>query len=208
MTESAREEIMIATYEALCEHGYTELTAQAIADHTDKSKSLLFYHYDSKEDLIAAFFDFLLERFDERIDEARGRPPAERLALFVDWFLYSPDDDERTSFHTAMLELRAQAPHNERFQEQLRRSDDRLRAALEEILTAGIESGAFHEHDPVETAALLLAALDGARIRQLTIGRDRYLEQVRSAIASELFEELLTEDGASVLEVAQTSRDE
>ena len=192
--ESARDEIMSATYEALCEHGYTELTAQAIADRTDKSKSLLFYHYDSKEDLVASFFDFLLEQFDDRVEESRDLPPVERLATFVDWFLYDPHDEERTSFHTAMLELRAQAPYNERFQEQLRRSDDALRGTLEEILSAGLETGDFHDHDPEETAGLLIAALDGARIRQLTIGRDAYLDEVRSGIATEIFEELLAED--------------
>ena len=192
--ESARDEIMNATYEALCEHGYTELTAQAIADRTDKSKSLLFYHYDSKEDIVVSFFDFLLEHFDERVEESRDQPPVERLALFVDWFLYDPADDERTSFHTAMLELRAQAPYNDRFQEQLRRSDDALRSALEEILEAGLKSGDFHDHDPKETAPLLIAALDGARIRQLTMDRDAYLEEVRSGIATEIFDELLAED--------------
>jgi len=194
--DSAREEIMTATYEALCEQGYTDLTAQAIADRTDKSKSLLFYHYDSKEDLVASFFDFLLEQFDERVEESRELPPVERLATFVDWFLYDPDDAERTAFHTAMLELRAQAPHNDRFQQQLRRSDDALRKTLEEILRDGLEAGAFHEHDPEATAALLIAALDGARVRQLTLGRDAYLEEVRAGVAAEVFDELLAEDVA------------
>ncbi|MFP8889713.1 TetR/AcrR family transcriptional regulator [Natrialbaceae archaeon A-CW2] len=191
--ETAREAIMTATYEALCEHGYTELTAQAIADRTDKSKSLLFYHYDSKEDLVAAFFDFLLEHFAERVEESRDLAPVERLATYVDWFLYDPDDEERTSFHTAMLELRAQAPYNDRFQEQLRRSDDALRSTLEEILEAGIDSGAFVEHDSTETAALLIAALDGARIRQLTMDRDVYLEEVRAGIIATIVDGLLAE---------------
>ncbi|MCU4751822.1 TetR/AcrR family transcriptional regulator [Halobacteria archaeon AArc-curdl1] len=192
--ETAREAIMTATYEALCEHGYTELTAQAIADRTDKSKSLLFYHYDSKEDLVAAFFDFLLEQFADRVEESRDLPPVERLATYVDWFLYDPDDEERTSFHTAMLELRAQAPYNDRFQEQLRRSDDALRSTLEEILEEGIDSGAFVEHDSTETAALLIAALDGARIRQLTMDRDVYLEEVRAGIIATIVDGLLAED--------------
>lgn len=185
---------MTATYEALCEHGYTDLTAQNIADRTDKSKSLLFYHYDSKEDLVADFIEYLLERFDERVEATRDRPPVERLAAFVDWFLYRPDDDERTSFHTAMLELRTQAPYNERYREQLRKSDDRLRATLEEILETGIETGDFRDHDATEMAALLIAAFDGARIRQLTVGRDAYLEQVRSAAAAELIDDLLVGD--------------
>ena len=191
--ENVREEIMSATYEALCEHGYTDLTAQNIADRTDKSKSLLFYHYDSKEDLVADFVDYLLERYDERVENSRDLPPVERLAAFVDWFLYSPDDEERASFHTALLELRTQAPYNERYRDQLRKSDDKLRETLEEILETGMAEGQFEPHDPNETAALLIAALDGARIRQITIGRDAYLEQVRKGITDTFFAELLAE---------------
>ncbi len=187
---------MRGTYEALCEHGYTELTAQDIADRTDKSKSLLFYHYDSKEDLLADFLEFLFERFDERVAETRDLPPVERLAVFVDWFLYGPGENDRQSFHVAMLELRTQAPYNEEFREKLRKSDDQLREVLEEILRDGLEAGEFREHDPEETAALLIAAFDGARIRQLTIGRDEYLEQVRTATATWVFDDLLAE-GAS-----------
>lgn len=197
MTEpDVRASIMRATYEALCEHGYTELTAQDIADGTDKSKSLLFYHYDSKEDLFADFVEFLLERFDDRVEETRDLPPVERLATFVDWFLYGPDEDDRQSFHTAILELRTQAPYNERYREKLRKSDDQLRDTLEEILREGLESGEFTEHDPEETAALLIAAFDGARIRQLTLDRDGYLEQVRSATVTRVFDDLLAEDVA------------
>ncbi len=187
---------MRATYEALCEHGYTELTAQDIADRTDKSKSLLFYHYDSKEDLLADFVEFLLERFDDRVEETRDLPPVERLATFVDWFLYGPGEDDRQSFHVAMLELRTQAPYNEQYREKLRKSDDQLCDTLEEILREGLESGEFTEHDPEETASLLIATFDGARIRQLTLDRDEYLEQVRSATVTWVFDDLLAEDAS------------
>ena len=194
-----RESIMYATYEALCEHGYTELTAQDIADRTDKSKSSLFYHYDSKEELIADFVEYLLEWLDDRVAETEALPPAERLAIFVDWFLYGTDADERRSFHRAMLELRTQAPFNEVYREKLRKSDDRLRATLESILEDGIEAGQFVDHDTERTAALLIAAIDGARVRQLTLDRDRYLDDVRAAIVARIFDELLAE-GVSIPE--------
>ena len=190
-----REAIMTATYEALCEHGYTDLTAQDIADRTDKSKSLLFYHYDSKEDLVADFLAYLRERFDDRIERARDRSPAIRLATFVDWYLYgSTDDDERRSFHTAMLELRTQAPYNDQYRTELRNVDDHLRETLEGILRDGIEAGEFTDHDPEETAALLIAAIDGARARQLTLDRDEYLGAVRAAIVGRVLDDLLAED--------------
>lgn len=184
---------MAATYDALCDRGYSELTAQAIADRTGKSKSLLFYHYDSIEDLVADFVGYLLERFDERVTENRDRPPVERLAAFVDWFLYGPDDDEQVSFHTAMLELRAQAPYNDRYRERLREGDRRLRETVEEILQTGIDAGDFRAHNPERTAALLIAALDGARVRQLTTGRDAYLAEVREAVLADVLADLLAE---------------
>ncbi|MXV60741.1 TetR family transcriptional regulator [Natronorubrum sp. JWXQ-INN-674] len=184
---------MSATYEALCEEGYSDLTAQAIADRTDRSKSALFYHYDSREELVADFIEYLLEGFESRIAQTRDRPALERLAAFVDWFLADPDDDQ-LAFHTAMLELRAQAPYNEIYREKLRESDDQLRSALEEILRDGIEEGVFRQHEPDETAALLLATFDGARVRQFTLGRNEYLETVRAGTVERILADVLAPD--------------
>ncbi|SEH13070.1 transcriptional regulator, TetR family [Natronorubrum sediminis] len=191
MTDAdTRETIMAATYEALCEMGYSDLTAQAIADRTDRSKSALFYHYDSREALVAAFIEYLLEGFDGRLEQIDDRSPVEQLAAFVDWFLSDPDDDQ-VAFHTAFLELRAQAPYNELYREKLRESDDRLREAIESILREGIESGDFQDHDPETVAALLLATFDGARIRQFTLGRDEYLDTVREETAERILADVL-----------------
>lgn len=184
-----RDAIMGATYEALCEEGYSDLTAQAIADRTDRSKSALFYHYDSLEALVADFIEYLLEGFGERVEQTRDRPALERLALFIDWFLSGPD--EHLGFHTALLELRAQAPYNDIYREKLRESDDQLRGALEEILSDGIEEGVLRDHDTEAVAALLLATFDGARIRQFTLGRDEYLETVKSGSVDHVLADIL-----------------
>ncbi len=185
-----RAEIMAATYGALCERGYTELTAQDIADRTDKSKSLLFYHYGSKGELLAEFVTYLIEAFEDRIEANRHRPPLERLAAFVDWFLHEPDG-ETHSFHTALLELRAQAPYTDRYREPLREADDHVRTALERILREGVEAGSLREHDSTEVATLLIAALDGARVRHLTLDRAAYLETVRTATVERIISDLL-----------------
>ena len=66
--------------------------------------------------------------------------------------------------------MRSQGPFNDRIQTQLERSDRLLRETLAEILTDGIEEGTFEPVDPDRTAALLVATLDGARTRQITLG--------------------------------------
>jgi AcrR family transcriptional regulator len=56
-----REAIMQATYRALRAHGYARLTIQRIGDEFPKSKSLLYHHYDGKDDLLLEFLSYMLD---------------------------------------------------------------------------------------------------------------------------------------------------
>ena len=193
MGEDTREAIMEATYRALCTHGYGALTMQDIADEFDRSKSALHYHFDTKEDLLVAFIGYMLADFEERVADSESFPPEERLAAFVDWFVFGPDEEDRERFHLALLELRAQGAFTEAYREQLRRSDDLLVDTLADIIADGIESGAFAPQDPNETATLLVAALDGARTRQITLSDDRYTDRVRTALLDRVIGPLLVD---------------
>ncbi|WP_017344123.1 TetR/AcrR family transcriptional regulator [Halorubrum sp. T3] len=166
---SAAAEIMDGVYSALRAHGYADLTMQDIADECSKSKSLLHYHYDTKEDLLVAFLEYIISDSEERIAARADDPPVDRLVQFVGWFVFAPDEADREAFHIALLELRTQGPFNERIREQLARSDRLLRGTVADILADGIEEGVFRDVDVEETAALLVATLDGARTRQITL---------------------------------------
>lgn len=160
---------MDGVYRALRAHGYADVTMQDIADECSKSKSLLHYHYDTKEDLLVAFLDYVITDSEARVRAHADDPPAERLAGFVGWFVFEADAADREAFHIALLELRTQGPFNERIREQLVRSDRLLRGTVADILESGIEAGVFREVDVSETAALIVATLDGARTRQITL---------------------------------------
>ncbi|WP_144922631.1 TetR/AcrR family transcriptional regulator [Halorubrum salsamenti] len=168
---SAADEIMDGVYRALRAHGYADVTMQDIADECSKSKSLLHYHYDTKEDLLVAFLDHVISDSERRIAAHADDPPAERLAGFIGWFVFEPGAVDREAFHIALLELRTQGPFNEPIREQLARSDRLLRSTVVDILDSGIEEGVFRDVDVEETAALLVATLDGARTRQITLSR-------------------------------------
>ena len=204
---SAADEIMDGVYRALRAHGYADVTMQDIADECSKSKSLLHYHYDTKEDLLVAFLDYVITDSEARIRARADDPPAERLAGFVGWFVFEADAVDREAFHIALLELRTQGPFNERIREQLVRSDRLLRGTVADILESGIEEGVFREVDVEETAALVVATLDGARTRQITLtGGDgdesidvadlpepTYTQRVAEATLQRIVEPLLAE---------------
>jgi len=169
-TVVADEEIMEAVHRALRSHGYADLTMQDIADECSKSKSLLHYHYDTKADLLAAFLDQLLTEYETRLACRADRSPPQRIVEFVARFVFAPADDDREAFHLALLEMRSQSPFDDRIREQLERSDRILRETVAAILADGVESGVFTPVDIDRTAALIVAAVDGARTRQITLG--------------------------------------
>jgi len=167
----AAEDIMCATYRALCAHGYADLTMQDIADESEKSKAALHYHYDSKHDLLCAFLEYLYDGFVERTADPEGDDPAERLLTLIDDVLDKPDDDSE-AFGTAILEIRAQAPYEPRFRERLTEFDDYLAAELQAILEDGVEDGTFDpEMDAEDTARFVVTVLTGAATERVTAGR-------------------------------------
>lgn len=187
--DDAHAALMEATYRALCEHGYADLTMQDIADEAGRSKSLLHYHYDTKEGLFVAFLDYLLTRFEAFVEEELdGQSAHDRLLSLVDLLLI--DDPEQARLHQALLELRSQAPHNEEYRDQMRRNKGILETAIADIIVAGIENGEFREVDPDDTARFILATLDGARSVRVALDDTEDVAAVRKGIREFVVEDL------------------
>jgi AcrR family transcriptional regulator len=205
--EEHNEALMAATYRALCEHGYADLTMADIAREADRSTSLLHYHYDTKEGLLVAFLDYLLDEFGETIDGRADDDPERRLRVLLDRLIYGPgaagdegpfadEPDPDEDFHTAMFELRAQAPYVPAYREAIASHDDYLHALTVEILEAGMSAGVFREANPDVVAATLLAAVRGDRVRAIVLGDDSATDAVREGIETYVLDALLV-DGAT-----------
>ncbi|WP_132057996.1 TetR/AcrR family transcriptional regulator [Halorussus amylolyticus] len=198
-TPDTRTAIMEATYAALCKHGYANLTMQAIADEFDKTKAVLHYHYDTKEDLLVAFLDYLLDRFLDTLDIETIDDPEERLVALVDALLlgtHEPrSETDHWEYHTALLDIRAQAPHNDAFREQLTTNYRHIEATAAAIIEDGIERGVFREVDPERAATWLFATINGARLHQVTLDESDVAEDVRAAIVEEWLDWLRRPNG-------------
>lgn len=171
-----RERMMHATYRALQRHGYAGLSLQRIADESDLSKSAVYHFYDDKEDLLIAFLDFMLDRFQEEFELAEGDDPAADLRAYVEHAVRDsppPTDtpEDRTAYvpFGPVIELRAQAVRNEAFRERFTDLDAMFEAELASIVERGVERGVFREVDPDHAASLLLTFLAGAMMRRATV---------------------------------------
>jgi AcrR family transcriptional regulator len=193
-TEDTHEAIMRATYRALCEHGYAHLTMQDIADEFDKSRSLLHYHYDTKEELMLVFLDRIIGWVGDRLAESDTEEPLERMEEYVDKFVIEPGEGQRETFALALLELRVQAAHNDKFREKLAAHYEQNAAAVADIVADGIEAGVFCEVDPEWVGEAVYTALVGARMYQVTLGAGRATLRTRDAIAEFVVDDLLVDD--------------
>lgn len=187
-----REAIMQATYRALCEHGYAGLTIQRIGDEFPKSKSLLYHHYEGKDELLLDFLSFMLERFEGTIPDREYDDAREHLEAILDHALPADLDPERAEFRAAMVELRAQAATDEAYREHFTRNDRFFRERFAAVVRRGIEEGIFREADPDRVAATLLATVHGVMQEEATTDAAEpagVREELRTYVRSRLLAE-------------------
>lgn len=182
----SREEILAATYRALVEHGYADLTIDKIGDEFEKSQSLVYHHYDGKDDLVLACLEFMLEEFEAAMDDVDDEDPRERLEEVVDWaFTHSPDP-ERQQFFSTIVELRARASHDPAYREHFTRSDRVIERQLAAIVRDGIEQGVFRECNPDAVASALSTIQKGIIFRRTSADDTAWLEDVRGELEAYL----------------------
>ncbi|PAU84743.1 TetR family transcriptional regulator [Halorubrum salipaludis] len=201
-----RQAILGAAFRALCEHGYADLTIKRIGEEFDKSPSLVYHHYDGKDELLVDLLGFLLDGFEESVSEgAFDMTPREQLDTYVAATTdpdsipgeYGPDG----RFMTAIVELRAQAATDEAYRDHFDRSDRVFGSYLERTVreaavevreaTAEVrdETGDADRSDatadpvsPAEVASTLQTLATGGMLRWATTTDREWTDDTRRGI--------------------------
>jgi AcrR family transcriptional regulator len=164
-TEAA---IFEATNRALCEHGYAGLTMQRIAAESSMTSAAIHYHFDTKEELLVSFLEYLIERFEAKI-ACEAADPRTRLEEFLD-IVFDPAQSEADGFPVALMELKAQAPYHDRFRDRFLDLDATIREVVAEAVADGIDAGHFEETDPHAIARLVTTTINGIHVRIVALG--------------------------------------
>jgi AcrR family transcriptional regulator len=185
--EVRREEILAATVAEMQSRGMAETRAQDVAQALGVSTGLLFYHFESKDNLLAAALEYAAERDLGRLDRAlaRGSTPLDRLRRVV--AAYGPTGS--APGWTLWIDAWSAALRNPPIRRTLRRLDDRWQQALCTAIRDGVESGDFSCADPAATAVRIGAQLDGLSVAVVvyrSIGRARLRAWIRATVADEL----------------------
>ena len=151
------------------------------------STALVFYHFGTKDDLLAEAFSHAAEKDLQRLDRAaaRGADPVGRLQLVVR--RYGPTGTARG--WRLWIDAWALAQREPHIQKVLRSMDDRWAESFRRIIDDGIADGSFTCSDPESTVRRVSALLDGLSVATLvyrTVSRAQLRVWMAAAVASEL----------------------
>jgi AcrR family transcriptional regulator len=178
-----REEILTATLEQVDRLGLAATRVADVAQALGVSSALIFYHFGTKDTLLADAFAYAVERDLKRLDAAvaRGRDPVDRLRRVLR--IYGPTGD------AAGWRLWALAQREPVIRKVLRRLDDRWDAVLREVVEEGVAEGVFECEDPLATVARTSALLDGLSVANLVyrnVNRQDLRQWVGETLGAEL----------------------
>jgi len=169
MESDTCDEILAATGRALCEHGYAELTMQAVAAESELSTAAIHYHYDTKDGLLEAFLDRLLDSFRERL-ATDATDPSARMRGFLDAVFEQLDLAD--GFAISLMELKSRAPFQATYRERFREIDAFVRDEVAAIVADGVDAGQFDAADPATVARHVAALVDAAHVRTVALDED------------------------------------
>ena len=185
--EVRRDEILTATTDLLDRIGLAAIRVADVAEELGISPSLVFYHFGTKDALVADAFAHAVDRDLDKLDQAtaKGVDPLDRLRRVLR--LYGPTG--AAIGWRVWIDAWALAQREPVIRKVLRRLDHRWSAALLEVVEEGVADGSFTCSDPTAAVARVSALLDGLSVATLvyrTVTRAQLREWVAGAVAGEL----------------------
>ncbi|MEU4833742.1 TetR family transcriptional regulator C-terminal domain-containing protein [Streptosporangium sp. NPDC023615] len=183
-----REDLLRTACDVIATQGFAHTRTADIAQAAGVSQALLFYHFETKEQLFAQAFAYAAQLDLEALAtvEEAGGSPLDRLRELLR--LYSPVGKSRS--WALWIDAWAESMRNPELEETSRRIDLRWKQALRTIVEDGVGEGAFTCEDPEAATWRIISLIDGLST-QLTVHRRilpraRLTGFVRTAAAAEL----------------------
>jgi AcrR family transcriptional regulator len=182
-----REEILTATTDLLDRIGLSSIRVADVADELGVSPGLVFYHFGTKDTLVAEAFAHAVDRDLGRLDDAtaRGTDPVDRLRRVLR--LYGPTGS--AAGWRLWIDAWALAQREPVIRRVLRRLDQRWTVSLMAVVQDGVREQVFTCSDPAASVARVSALLDGLSVATLvyrSVTRAQLREWVAAAVAHEL----------------------
>jgi AcrR family transcriptional regulator len=184
-----RNEILETTCEVVIERGFAGTRIADVAKRLEVSSSLIHYHFDSKEQLLAEAFDYYANKdVAEMEGEIENAPTAlGKLERVIQNYVPEGSDDVEWMLWIDGWGEALRNPMMKKISQQL---DEQSIELLARIIRNGVESGEFTCPDPTAAAMRLTALVDGLAVQFAAhdgmMNRDQLIDHVRFAAGAEV----------------------
>jgi AcrR family transcriptional regulator len=182
------EGILRTACDVIADRGLGNTRTADVAKAAGVSQALMFYHFETKERLLAQAFAYAAEQDLNRLDAVLGSAgsPLQKLRQILRW--YPPTGASKS--WSVWIDCWAESMRVPELEKVSRRLDLRWKDALTEVIVDGVASGDFVCDDPVAASWRLIALIDGLAVQvtvhQRVISRRQLADWVRVAAAREL----------------------
>ena len=169
--------------------GLANTRAADVAAAAGVSQALVFYHFETKDKLLARAFEYAAEQDLEKLEAVlrANSAPLEKLRRVLR--LYAPTTTNGKAWEL-WIDGWAESARVPELEKVTRRMDLRWREAIIEVITAGVGTGDFTCPDPTASAWRILALVDGLNIQatahERLFSRRQIGEWIRVAAAHEI----------------------
>ncbi len=184
-----RNEILETTCEVVIERGFAGTRIADVAKRLEVSSSLIHYHFDSKEQLLAEAFDYYANKdVAEMEGEIESAPTAlGKLERVIQNYVPEGSDDVEWMLWIDGWGEALRNPMMKKISQQL---DEQSTELLAKIIRNGVESGEFTCPDPTASAMRLTALVDGLAVQFAAhdgmMNRDQLIKHVHFAASAEV----------------------
>ncbi|MGH8873076.1 MAG: TetR/AcrR family transcriptional regulator [Acidimicrobiia bacterium] len=182
-----RAALIRAAYKVMARDGVHRVPLQQIATEAGVSKGLLIYHFQTKDGLVLASLEWVLEATETRIRRrlAESDDPARAIAYVIDAVWVNPEANrDFFRFYLDGVEHQARSPEFDEFADKGRSI---MNAFYREVIVAGVTAGVLHVEDPTMAAIQMRAVIEGMFLQWLQTSdwrtnHPRYKEHCRQAL--------------------------
>jgi AcrR family transcriptional regulator len=188
-TGTVRLDVLLRTAcDVIVERGLANTRAGDVATAAGVSQALVFYHFETKERLLAQAFAYAAEQDLNRLETVIGSAgtPLDKIRKILKW--YAPTGSSKS--WAMWIDCWAESLRVPELERVSRRLDLRWKDALTDVINAGVKDGDFVCDDPTGAAWRIIALIDGLAVQvtvhQRVIARRQMTQWVRVAAAREL----------------------
>lgn len=165
MSARNREQLIHIAARLFLSKGFKYTSIEDVVEKSKVSRSNLYYHFSSKEELLYAVVDFWGNRYESALEISLGQRELgaqQRIESFIH-LLLQEIEARGNKGHCPFIAMYQQSPTEAKdVHQRIQQFFTCLHRLIAELIAQGMESGEFRPHIPAEQAAtLFVASLEG-----------------------------------------------